>query len=447
MNKKFLFLGVSLLLLAFSTTTWAVPRQINVQGKMQDANGAPVGQGVPVNFAIYDAASAGNVLWAWTTDTTALEIDENGIFNTYLGNPHGADLPEFTTDNFYLEITVDNNILSPRERLVAVPFAITARNVFGGSGNLRGNLQIGAEGSDAYIKLSSDELLDATGAYIWSENAVGLAFGTVAGTPNMYIDEAGNVGISGSRLHVGDDGNVGVGTATPLSKLSINGEINITGNRLYVGTNGRVGIGTGSPASLLHVKDPDDGNVNIQVEDNDGYWATLGINDVGNYAALSHGKGSANYWDTIVMKNGKVGIGTTTPDDKSKLDVNGSLYVNGITCSGSIVCVNLVETSDKRLKKNPENLNNVLGKIKDINGIKYDWRTDEFPDKNLPKEKQIGIIAQEVELHFPELVNTDDQGYKSLSYDKFTAVLLEAIKEQQKQIEALQQKVDELERK
>jgi len=48
------------------------------------------------------------------------------------------------------------------------------------------------------------------------------------------------------------------------------------------------------------------------------------------------------------------------------------------------------------------------------------------------------MIAQEVEKYFPELVSTDDQGYKTLNYAQFTAVLLEAIKEQQVEIEKLQ---------
>ncbi len=51
----------------------------------------------------------------------------------------------------------------------------------------------------------------------------------------------------------------------------------------------------------------------------------------------------------------------------------------------------------------------------------------------LPKDKQIGLIAQEVEKVFPELVSTDSEGYKSIAYGKLTAVLIEAIKELQQQ--------------
>ncbi|WP_431736401.1 tail fiber domain-containing protein [Cellulosispirillum alkaliphilum] len=59
------------------------------------------------------------------------------------------------------------------------------------------------------------------------------------------------------------------------------------------------------------------------------------------------------------------------------------------------------------------------------------------PSQRFLRCPQIGFIAQEVEKVLPELVHTNDEGYKSLSYDKLTAVLLEAIKEQQAIIEEL----------
>ena len=114
-----------------------------------------------------------------------------------------------------------------------------------------------------------------------------------------------------------------------------------------------------------------------------------------------------------------------------------NLYVNGTT-----FCTSGTWTaSDMRLKKNIRPLGNVLERIKKIEGVTYEWKAEEFPEKNFEKGKQIGIIAQKVEKSFPELVRTDNEGYKSLVYDRFTAVLLEAIKEQQKEIEALKKEI------
>ena len=79
-----------------------------------------------------------------------------------------------------------------------------------------------------------------------------------------------------------------------------------------------------------------------------------------------------------------------------------------------------------------------------IGAVYYDWRTQEFPDRNFSKEKQIGVIAQEVEKEFPELVETNGDGYKSVDYTKLTPILIEAVKTQQSQIKELKDEISEL---
>src|SRR5205085_1425583 len=75
-------------------------------------------------------------------------------------------------------------------------------------------------------------------------------------------------------------------------------------------------------------------------------------------------------------------------------------------------------------------------------GVRYDWKQSEFPDYNFPEGKQIGFIAQEVEKVLPELVNTDANGYKSVAYANVAPVLVEAVKTQQKQMDALKKDND-----
>jgi uncharacterized protein YlxW (UPF0749 family) len=58
--------------------------------------------------------------------------------------------------------------------------------------------------------------------------------------------------------------------------------------------------------------------------------------------------------------------------------------------------------------------------------------------------RHIGFIAQELEIQFPEFVVTDSSGYKSVAYDKMTAVLVEAIKDQQTEIETLRSELEAL---
>ena len=60
---------------------------------------------------------------------------------------------------------------------------------------------------------------------------------------------------------------------------------------------------------------------------------------------------------------------------------------------------------------------------------------------NFEQSRQIGLVAQEVEKQIPELVRTDTNGYKSIACDKLTVVTIEAVKEQQEEIEQLKEKL------
>jgi hypothetical protein len=110
-----------------------------------------------------------------------------------------------------------------------------------------------------------------------------------------------------------------------------------------------------------------------------------------------------------------------------KLDVVGGLFKNGVS----------VETiSDIKVKTNIKPLQNCLEKVLNLQGVEYD-RVD-------IERHEIGMIAQEVEKIVPDLVQEDSEGFKILHYKNVTALLVEAIKEQQKQIEELRGTVQEL---
>ena len=93
--------------------------------------------------------------------------------------------------------------------------------------------------------------------------------------------------------------------------------------------------------------------------------------------------------------------------------------------------------SDSRLKENITPISNPLDKLKLIGGYEFDWN-------GLSKNNghDVGVIAQEIELVLPELVGIRGDGYKGVQYDKLTALLIEAVKEQQKQIDELKSKLN-----
>jgi hypothetical protein len=95
-------------------------------------------------------------------------------------------------------------------------------------------------------------------------------------------------------------------------------------------------------------------------------------------------------------------------------------------------------SSDERLKENFEVISNPLEKLSQINGYSFDWVPMEGIHEN--EGHDIGVKAQEVETVLPELVTTRENGYKAVKYDKLVALLIECVKEQQKQIDELKNK-------
>jgi hypothetical protein len=124
---------------------------------------------------------------------------------------------------------------------------------------------------------------------------------------------------------------------------------------------------------------------------------------------------------------GNVGIGTTSPGTY-KLNIVGNGFISGTW----------TQSSDIRLKTDVQNLQNTLEKIMKLRGVNFTYKNDST------KKKQIGFIAQEMEEVFPELVTTDANGYKGITYANVTAVLLEGIKEQQPKIDANQRDIEQI---
>ena len=86
-----------------------------------------------------------------------------------------------------------------------------------------------------------------------------------------------------------------------------------------------------------------------------------------------------------------------------------------------------------------------LQKILNMNGVNYRWKTEEFSDHNFPEGRHYGVIAQEIEKVLPEIVIEDD-GEKAVAYTEIIPVLIEAMKEQQSQIDNQQAEIEEMRR-
>ena len=107
-----------------------------------------------------------------------------------------------------------------------------------------------------------------------------------------------------------------------------------------------------------------------------------------------------------------------------------------VSATGDVIAY---ASSDRRLKDNIKNIENPIEKVQQLNGVTWEWNSnaDEL-QQSLPT---VGVIAQEVEEVLPQLVHNRENGYKGVDYAKLTGLLIEAIKEQQKQIDELKSKL------
>ena len=143
-----------------------------------------------------------------------------------------------------------------------------------------------------------------------------------------------------------------------------------------------------------------------------------------------------------LSQNGNFAIGRS--DGINKMHVAGDMLV-----SGRITAAEYVSPSDVQLKENiqpfPEQ-NSSVANVKALRGVRYDWNkaAELFGIKSENNRTMIGVIAQEVELLFPELVKQWQEGYKTVDYSRLNTVLLEAIKENQKYLMAMKQRIFKL---
>jgi prepilin-type N-terminal cleavage/methylation domain-containing protein len=195
----------------------------------------------------------------------------------------------------------------------------------------------------------------------------------------------------------------------------------------------------------------DGGNVTVSAT-NSGHVVTSIYNPSSGYSSLYLGSGGVSMQhyvgagDAVVATNTNHDlqlIADRFAGDYSKITIrsaNGGVDIDGdLRVNGSVTSV--TSTSDKKYKNNIKSLKNILPKIMELNAVYYDWKLEEFPDKNFSKKRQIGFIAQEIEGLFPELVNSDNSNNKSIAYSKITAILVRAIQELQEEQSAKIQEI------
>merc|ERR1712086_503250 len=127
------------------------------------------------------------------------------------------------------------------------------------------------------------------------------------------------------------------------------------------------------------------------------------------------------------------------------MGVAKSLFVGAAVQAVNVKGTNAYQQiSDQRFKTDIGTLESALERVRKLRGVRFRFRTEEFPERSFSDEKQAGFIAQEVEKVIPEVVQTDSSGWKTVAYGNFAPYLVEAIKAQDRVVSALKSQIARL---
>jgi hypothetical protein len=331
-------------------------------------------------------------------------------------------------------------------------FLATSGNSYFTGGNLGIGIVNPSKALHVYTSANEGIFLQGTGGGVWMDMQVSgsniHSIGAQVGGMGIY-NRTSNL----YRLFVTDAGNVSIGTPTSAD-VRLHVHTGTPSGATSLASNTAIAIDSNGNQYLEFRTRSDSAGImqGILFTDN-GRNAFIGFKEYTGAVANTYGEsihfaildfsasdaGSGFWWGTsnnalngvtsplmFLRGNGNLNLGYGS-DQGYKFAVNGAIYASG----------DITAFSDISVKKNVRTIDNALERVTKSRGVIYDR-------KDIESNNNIGFIAQELELEFPELISTNADGTKGVKYQNATAVLFEAVKEQQVQIEELKDLVKQL---
>jgi hypothetical protein len=350
---------------------------------------------------------------------------------------------------------------------VATTFAkINSANIFTGNQTITGSLYITqdlvVQGSSSIQNITSSNL--AIGAAFVTLNALtpssnfagikvvdsGSTFTTASfiydGLNNNWVFEKANVGSSDTSVAIfGPISTNGLGTELGLTQNKLPKAVSSHGHHI-----GDSNISDDGTNISLNSNTQITGSLRVSAGITGSIAATNGVVSGSSqitYASISSIPAGIVSGSSQVTLSSTTGYGTvinqnllTTSDVRHNslgIGMDASATAGRIDAANDIVAYS---SSDIRFKENITPIQNALDKISKISGNTYDWKAENKIEHGY-EGNDVGVIAQEIEAVLPQLVQTRENGFKAVKYDKLVALLIQGIKEQQLQIEELKAKI------
>lgn len=292
-----------------------------------------------------------------------------------------------------------------------------------------GNVGMGTDGPRAKLEVRGGAIMPSAG----NSAAAGIQFppdpgggGGDTAWLRFYARQGESCTLELGIANDGDDhialmasGNVGIGTTTPAKKLDVNGDIQMGAGRTFYSP-GRMHIHGEELLYLLHKS-------GVIVGKEWGGTGDLTVQGTAKVSVLQLG----DKW-----RLSAVGDSHANDDWLRLFNPQNTGYYGGLAAGRLWASSGSLSGSDLRLKTQVSPLREAAENVLKLRGVRFRWR-----DAGEGDAEAIGLIAQEVEQVFPEVVQTGPDGMKGVNYSALVAPLIEALKAQQAQIGELQAQV------